>query len=342
MKNKDIQWVNVWERVEDNPSLFFFIIVGQRGDGKTYGALKPLALEQYDGKFIYLRKTQTVIENACTDALNPFKALNRDLGTDVRMEADHEAITIVKGQDEDKRIIGYAAALTTQGKIKGVDYSDVNYIIYDEFMEGGGRRIMKNEAMALFNFYETVNRNREFNGEDPVKVILMGNSETLNNDIIDTFQLADKVYDMKQGKYSKNDHIYTDEEKGLYFELVKGGRFAELKKETALYKLTKGTEFYDFALANNFTGDYMGDVERYKAHDLEPIACLTNIYFYRIKSTGNIYVTYRKSNCKKYSEQQLQAFRSDYGMMLLNADSRDKIRYADMNIKLKLDRILEK
>ena len=37
-------------------------------------------------------------------------------------------------------------------------------IIFAEFIPEAHERLIKNEAAALFNFYETINRNRELDG----------------------------------------------------------------------------------------------------------------------------------------------------------------------------------
>ena len=43
---------------------------------------------------------------------------------------------------------------------------------------------MKNKFMLFFNLYETVNRNRELEGKEPVKVYMLSNSTSLDNEIL--------------------------------------------------------------------------------------------------------------------------------------------------------------
>ena len=329
-----IKWYNVWDRVEEYyPQLFLFMAVGPRGPGKTYGALKGIIQGKNGGRFIYLRKTQAVIENACTDALNPFKALNEDMGIDVHMKQEKDFVKIYEGEEH----IGYAMALTTFGKIKGTDFRDVNTIIYDEFMEKGVKKVMKDEAFSFFQFYETVNRNREQFGKPPVLALLLGNAETMDNDIITYLRIAEEIHQMK----AKKGHLLIDEKRRFMFELVDATGFTEKKKETALYQLTKGGAFYDFAIENEFTNDYFGDVSKLPFNQLTPIVALGNIYFYRDKNANQIYVCKRKANCKRYTKQQVEGFKRDYGYMMMNADDRGRMHYSDYDVKLELEHLLE-
>ena len=66
-------------------------------------------------------------------------------------------------------------ALSTFGNLRGVDFSDVDMIFFDEFVPQKNARPIKAEAEAFFNLYETVNRNRELDGRPPVRVLMLSN-----------------------------------------------------------------------------------------------------------------------------------------------------------------------
>ena len=48
--------------------------------------------------------------------------------------------------DEDPKVIGYGVALSTFENLRGVDLSDVNYVLFDEFCE-----LIKSSLMSFFN-----------------------------------------------------------------------------------------------------------------------------------------------------------------------------------------------
>ena len=60
----------------------FIFIVGGRGIGKTYGALKYVY--ENDIFFMYMRRTQSQIDLVNKEQFNPFNAINADLGVYVR------------------------------------------------------------------------------------------------------------------------------------------------------------------------------------------------------------------------------------------------------------------
>src|SRR5690606_1243597 len=65
----------------------------------------------------------------------------------------------------DDKVMGYAVALSTSMKKKSVNYSNVGYIIFEEFMVDGitSRYLGQGDSEVLIfeNFYETVDRLRD-------------------------------------------------------------------------------------------------------------------------------------------------------------------------------------
>ena len=53
--------------------------------------------------------------------------------------------------------------------------------------------------------------------------------------------------------------------------LLKYKNFTDMKMKTRLYKLTKGTSFYDMSLENDFTSDYFGDLKKVNYNQLTPV-----------------------------------------------------------------------
>ena len=80
---------------------------------------------------------------------------------------------------------------------------------------------------------ETVNRNREISGRKPVKIILCGNANMLDNSILRELELPSKIMAMIQCNQEK----FIDEERGLYLHLPIDIPISREKKNTALYRL---------------------------------------------------------------------------------------------------------
>lgn len=332
-------YVNVWDRLEAYPDFLLYIFIGGRGTGKTYSALKPFALKTITDKerFIYLRRSETEVTNCCNDVANPFKALNDDFGTNINVRTVKDFAVIENVHDEKNiDLIGYAGALSTFGKFRGMDFSDVKYIIFDEFINTSPINHMKNEFMLLMNAIETVNRNREFNSDGTVdnsrsvKVIMLSNANTLDDDILRSLNIPDKIRELKVS----GENVYCDNDRGIYFEDLLNKNFVDMKARTRLYRLTRGTSFYDMAVGNEFTGDYFGDLSRIQFNQLVPLCSYDDIYFYKHKSKDILYCSRRKAQCVHYDKHTLISFKRDFWFMLENYRSRGALFFQDYNIKL--------
>lgn len=302
-----------------------YMFIGGRGVGKTYSALRGII--EKGVYFMYIRRTDTELKNSAKLETNPFNRLNFDYGYNIEMKAAEDSYNIIK----DGVVIGIAGAVSTFGKFRGRDYSKVKYIIFDEFIPKAGHSKIKEERTLFFDMIETVNRNRELDGEPPVKIIMLSNANTIDCDIIRVLKLGDIIRQMKLQKIE----VYQDPERDLYLHLLKPGEIRNLKSKTALYKLTKGTAFYDMAIENEFTVDNFDDVKRISAGKLVPLVAYDNIYFYTIKDQDSIYITYRKADVQdRYNLETFTAFKRDYGLLLEQYFINGKVWYYNYDIKL--------
>ena len=152
-------WVN-WQYIIDQ-GCAFNMIVGARGTGKTYGLMKEL-LDRGE-PFIYLRRLKTQIDSCGKVSGNPFKRIDIDTDRNIM------PFTVggnIEFRDNDRlgALAAVGMALSTVATVRGVDFSDFNYIVFDEAIAMVGEKPIKNEFEAFLNFYETVNRNRELLG----------------------------------------------------------------------------------------------------------------------------------------------------------------------------------
>ena len=68
-------YINCYERVfSEHPFAFFSILIGGRGTGKSFSTLRDCVKNKK--VFMYLRRTQTELDNCCSASSNPFKKIN--------------------------------------------------------------------------------------------------------------------------------------------------------------------------------------------------------------------------------------------------------------------------
>lgn len=316
-------YFDAWKIVQ-NTNYFIYIFIGGRGVGKTYSVLRGCTV--YDNvNFMYVRRSETELKNSCTPAYNPFNVINSDYNKDIQLQATADTFNIV----DNDIVVGSRGALTTFGKFRGADFSNIDYIVFDEFIRTNNFKI-KNEDDLFFNMLETVGRNREIDGKRPLKSILLSNANTIDNDIIKSLKLGEQIRKMKEFKQN----VYTDDERGIYLHIIENDVFVQRKKETALYKLTKGTNFYNMALGNEFTGDYFGDIKKINYKNLKPLVRYNNITFFNVKNSNYIYASYRDADCMYYDVEQYERFCHDWQNFIYSNRVTNNILYYDYDVKL--------
>ena len=272
-------------------------ITGPRGTGKTFGILKYI--ESHKLKFIYMRRLKSQLD-ACAsgEENNPFKAVNTCTGSSMTVERKHGNVLFYEYDDEGEKIIyGYGAALSTAATIRGSDYSDVDCIIFDEFIAMKNERPIKDEANAFLNFIETVNRNRELQGRDPVKVFMLGNANKLMNPYFLEWHFMRTALKMIHG----DQMVWRTPDNSRIMILLLNSPISEKKKETALYR-NASVDFIAMAIDNAFETDAT-TIKQRKLTDCQHILSIGSIGIYKLKSTEGYYVSETINKASNYYEE---------------------------------------
>lgn len=287
----------------------FVFIVGGRGTGKTYGGLLSLIRMQEASeifRFIYLRRTQTEADSVSTEATQPFKKINDDNGTEVTIKSIRKNLYGFKQED---KLIGYSCALSTFENLRGIDFSDVDLIFYDEFIPKKTSYPIRDEYETLLNLYETVNRNRELEDKKPCKLVCCSNSNYLANKIF----LGLNIIPQLEKILLQGGGTYYDKDSGLQVIILKDSPISALKSKTALYRLTKGSSFASMSLGNEFADN---DTDLIRPSDLKQytlLTTLTGIAIYKHKSKNEYYCcAYDKEPVFTSSERDLEKYRMKY------------------------------
>lgn len=302
--NGYLDWPKIMKVTRQCPFIF---CVGGRGTGKTYGALKMV----YDSHkpFLYLRRTKIQFELTSKTETNPFKALEMDnkvapIATKSVAKDLTGLYTCEYEDDTEKRVLdgepfGYMSALSTFSNLRGMSFEEIEYILFDEFIPEPHERPIKNEAAAFLNLVETVNRNRELKGRDPVKVICLANANDIANPLYIELDIVKKSEQMME----KHKSLSIDEKRGLCMIHLFASPISERKKHTALYKLTdnKNSEFNQMALNNRFYKDESALIKSCPIDEYVPIVTVSNITIYQHKSRREYYVsTHKTGTCREY------------------------------------------
>lgn len=326
----DIKWYKISDVADKLTAIN--IIIGGRGIGKTYSALAYII---NTGKpFIYLRNTDVQLKECITEFGNPFKRWNRDHDRHIYFRSEKSHANIYDEDNEDGRPIGYGLALSTFENLRGVDLSDVEYVLFDEFIEK--RSLSFRQFECFVSFYETVNRNRELLGEQPLCCILLSNSQKLGNPILAGYNLIPTIESMIRSgqKEFRKPH--------LYLSLPNTG-ISDLKRDTANYTLINGTKIADEALNNAFAFDSFYGVKHRNINEYTPVCQIDDIYIYKHKASGILYASHSQAqNIPTFtSRDNIVAFYRSYGRKLIDAAAQGRLEYCDFVIKNQLLEILK-
>lgn len=326
----------------------FQVFLGGRGVGKTFSTLCSYVADDDDnfldpelGKFMYIRETANEIKICTDETANPFKKINKVKNWYIYPEysAKTNIATVYREDPNNQRwAIGYGVGLSTFANLRGADFTDVNDIMFDEFIKQKGGRRLSNAGMSLLHLYETVNRNRELDGDPPVVMKLLANSVSLNSDIL----LAMNAVSTLAYMVTKHQHRATIPERKLYLELIDKADFRELKEQTALYQLTKGSSFSEEALDNVFVEDDMTYVRKVPLNEYTPFCSFGSDYtMYKHKTRVEWYVAAKEAKSPiMLTNYQSDFLRSRYRLIYTELSIIRKIYYDSYGTKLVFDSLM--
>lgn len=333
--------------VQGRSSLPFQWFVGPRGVGKTYSALalclgipipKNSDVEKYhksDKKFIYLRYSEADLEKCAGAVGNPFKKLNTDYDRNISLEYNKKKgyAEIMEQTESGETIIGYGMALTVFAGLRGIDLSDVDIVVFDEAILELHKAKRKHMGDALLNLYETINRNRELFGEPPLFMLFMANSITMDSELL----AATEAVPLMQQMFNTGHTRASDREKGIYVEFALA-KVSEMKRNTALYRLKKGSDFAAHAIDNAFTNDKINLVKKVQLMEYVPKVRFCDVYIYEHKSKPLLYACKVKASCKdEYEKSDKDAFKFNYRLRYMMAVNLGVIGFDSYETKLFID-----
>ena len=296
----------------------FTMCTGARGIGKTYSWLKSYRITQPE-PFVYMRRTQEQLDMCMQEQFNPFRKLDADYGIHtIPKKFGKRFIGFYNGVESGTEIqpegepVCYGMALSTIHNIRGFDASHIKTIIYDEFIPEPHERWMRNEFEALMNAYETINRNRELQGEPPVQLYCLSNSNTLANPYFIGLRMVRDVDNMIKAGIELKDFP----SKRLRIIHLQRSPISEQKAQTALYQLTKGTRYSEMAIQNKYANESRSRSGSLPLRELMPLVQIGELVLYRHKSSRQLYGSTHVSGSPAVygtSDADIARWRSAYG-----------------------------
>lgn len=334
----DIPYFDISKEMEKG--IYWYICVGLRGGGKTYSNTRNLILNRKpDKNFLYMRRTVDELQISLDPNYpeqNAFLEINSDFDRHVIVDNCRKSDKL-KRLYENEEFIGYASSLNEIHKYRGLElFRDTNTIFYDEFIPQANVKKMKKEGEAILQMYETVNRNRELKGQEPVTFILCANSNDISHDLFIELDLVEDLERMKRRGQKRFRRSYL---KVIYFEEKD---FIELKRNTVLYQISKRSAYTEMALNNDFAYNDFSNIEPKKLTEYKPVCSINNITIFRHKSRYEYYVTTIKANCKHYknTEDGRVYFLLEYGREVREAFIYEKIKFSSYLSKKLLTDVL--
>ena len=245
---------NGYIEIEDSDLKNLNILFGGRGIGKTFSILKHRcenALSDDNSKFIWLRDSAEVVKKiaAGNSLTNPIRSVCPNFPEITIDKSSGNYCFIANPKTDNYKVLGYLMALSTFHNARGISYEDVVNITWDEFIPEEGTVIKKNQGAVFLNAYESINRNREFDGKAPVQIIFLSNTNDIYSDV-----LADLgVNQIIESMVYNEETVYNDAD--MWIEFLSSETFYQKKKDTFIYRINKNDKFNDMALNNKFNNN---------------------------------------------------------------------------------------
>ena len=153
---------------------------------------------------------------------------------------------------------------------------------------------------------------RELKGEKPLQVLCLANANDLANPIFLELGLVRKAEQMRR----KGQENSIDKERGVGLFILDKSPISAQKRNTALYKLSRGSEFSRMSLENDFANEDIGRIKTQPLGEFRPVVTVGEITVYKHKSRGEYYVsTHKAGSCAEFGsgDTDKNRFRRAYG-----------------------------
>lgn len=251
MAKSKFKYYDINKIVHDYPEAYYYLIIGERSNGKTYSALS-LALKNYFEKgeqFAYIRRFGEDIRKKQLSNLFSGHVENgiiEHLSNGEWSSVDYTGnkFRLVRANDDgtaeySEEPIGFAFDLNSMEHYKSISFPKITTVIFDEFLSR--QSYLPNEFMLFTNSLSTIIRLRT-----NVKIFLLGNTVNKYCPYFSEMGLT-HIKDQKQGTIDVYKYSDTDLEVVVEYcesSASRGGKNSDVYfafDNPQLQMITKGT-----------------------------------------------------------------------------------------------------
>ncbi|MBO7713731.1 MAG: phage DNA encapsidation protein [Methanobrevibacter sp.] len=342
--DKDFKYYDLKDDLAKYPDAWCYLIWSARSDGKTYSTLRYCV--ENKKKFAFIKRTIDDVNMLCTHAksddtklnVSPFKPLNRDFGWNYMPIKVNKGFAGFYNCDENDKPygdpVGYAVALAIATDVKGFDISEVDYIIFDEFIPARYARVKRTEGAALLDIYMTAKRDRKQRGREELKLVCIANATSINNP---TFQVLE-VTDIAARMDMTNTEYYYDQRK-IMMHFIPGVELEQKNPEDldGIEIAMMGTEWAAMSFGGHFAYDDFTAVKHIRLKGYQPLTAVRynrKEYYIYIKD-GYYYMCKSKAKVEIYDlsrENEQKRFFYDYVFRLRDATISNRMAFSDYSM----------
>ena len=266
----------------------FIFVPAARATGKTFGSLLHFIDKE---KIMLLRRTQREADLQANADTTSYKDVFDHLNRPFICKKSNGLGFVTDVSHETPHTVAVCAALSTFASVRGMGFSEIDHIVYDEFIAEAHVKKFAYEGQALANLYESIDRNRQVKGKKPTQLLCLANAVNMANDVFMYFDLIthaeEMIKNLQEVKIIGNKLLIIPQKSPI----------SEKKAQTALYKAVN-SEFSDMAIRNKFI---LNDFTYVQERSLKEYTCqfqVGDLFVFRHKSKREYYITYQKGKTK--------------------------------------------
>lgn len=214
----------------------FMLIVGQRGNGKTFSAMLT-CLEDYKKtrrRFCYVRRWKEDLLNGRAETLlMPLsEKIEKLFGKGYFVLYQRRRYYLCNPDGEKLDIIGYAVSLSEASHTKSQTFVDVRYIVFDEFIQMAGEPTLRDEMSKFENTLSSIIRTRQ-----DCKILMLANTVSRFSQYFIHFGID--INKVEQGQIITKEYPLDDDKGVLRISLEYCEYNADIGKKTSKYTQSK-------------------------------------------------------------------------------------------------------
>ena len=291
------------------PEAWCYIIWSSRGPGKTTSAL--WASYYLKKQMLYIKRTNDDITLITAGGAlgmdpSPYSPVNRLHGTNVQCYPVEglKGLGYFANADDEGEPQGDAIAtcisLNYAYKVKSADFSQNDWIVFDEFIPQAGAWTMggDKEGTTLLDLYMTVLRDRRKRGLEEPKLILFANAESIESPITNVLEVTDYIANMA---VTGQDYYYQKGRRILLHWIR--DKNPSVSEDDGIFRAMAGTAWgrksFQGEFANN---DFTLVVPRKRLTNMYPVCSIVyqnrTSYLYQHKETGTYRLCFSRTDDK--------------------------------------------